>query len=624
MYETEIGLKIRVHSTSDNGIIVRDNIKFAKCYDSKYGRINHFSSWPVVYIIYNKNLKISYIGQTTDLKIRLIQHYNSGNKSDFVKNGNTRVLYIDINKANSSLSQRLEHDLIKNMDSDGLFDVKNSNAGFLRSNYYEEGNYEDMFKEIWKILCELKMARKNYNLITAEEYTNYSPYLALNNEQYLVVNEIVKEIVLHNRSNVVVKGSAGTGKTVLAIHLLKLFYAYSRQENNIISEEMLGESLDDTYQIKKFFDNIKNIKIGIIIPAANLNSTLSKYIREMVRGKERIIYDPNSAVDEVVESGKKFDILIVDETQSLVNPNFSVSNQANEKYLQHSKKLKLKVDNQLEWIYQISDRRIYFYDSEQRIRKGCIDKSVFDKKLKKTNAFIRELTNQERCINAGKDYIDIIKKIFDEKTIFDDDKIKDLKERIKKIKSYKFINYTNALKMANDVIDKNGRVLSGYSWESKEKERAKYKNEHKLVEKYGKYSKDNYDKYYQEYESENNKYFDVVIGEYKSIWNQNGCWINRETSKYETGCVYVVGGLNLDFAGVIIGKEIILGDDNMLKFVRDEFKDVGAKRNASDEEIFRFALNVYYILLTRGRNGTFVYAVDSKLQELLSKIMKTR
>ena len=35
MYETEIGLKIRVHSTSDNEIIVRDNIKFAKDYDFK-------------------------------------------------------------------------------------------------------------------------------------------------------------------------------------------------------------------------------------------------------------------------------------------------------------------------------------------------------------------------------------------------------------------------------------------------------------------------------------------------------------------------------------------------------------------------------------------------------------
>jgi hypothetical protein len=118
---------------------------------------------------------------------------------------------------------------------------------------------------------------------------------------------------------------------------------------------------------------------------------------------------------------------------------------------------------------------------------------------------------------------------------------------------------------------------------------------------------------------------DIELNGNKYRWNTtNEDWINSPTSKDEIGCIYTTQGYDLNYAGIIIGKD--LGYDPVLKKLvvrREENYDMNAKRNASDEELFEFIINVYTTICTRGMRGTYIYACDPDLREYLRKFINT-
>lgn len=611
-------------------ISIKNNISLQEKYNQEYTNVSHFVEWPVVYIIYNKKLSIAYVGQTTDLKTRLMQHYKDENKIDFRNSKNTKVLYFDIKEANLSMCINLEHLLIKYMNFDNKFKMCNGNSGITRCHYFDDDNFETTtFKAIWNKLKEIKIVNANYKTIHDNQSIKYSPYLALNNEQHMVVSDIVKEIAINNCKTIVVEGSAGTGKTAIAIHLLKLLNDYSKNINNVVNDFMVGESIDDVYKINEYFKNKKNMRIGIVFPMKYFCNVMRKNFKKIVDlNHNEYIFQPNEVADYYTKNHKKFDILIIDEAQRLTTPNFAHSNLSNAAYDKREAKLKLDKNadrSQLEWMSKISEKQIYFYDVSQRISKGDIDYNISRNKWLAANAVFKSLTIQERCISAGKEYIDILKEIFNSKTVFNENKIKKLKTRINSINKYEFINYTDIFKMTDrvkELYDKNNHncfTLSGYSWKNKNQKDFISKNN--LVSKIGEFNLENYDKYMDIFVK--NKLHNIEIGEYKNIWNGDSFWFDSETARNEVGCIHVSAGLDIEYAGVIIGKDLFLNDKDMLECNPSEFYDKNTKRNATKEELLEFILDSYYILLTRGRHGTFIYACDPKLQALLTKIMKT-
>lgn len=52
---------------------------------------------------------------------------------------------------------------------------------------------------------------------------------------------------------------------------------------------------------------------------------------------------------------------------------------------------------------------------------------------------------------------------------------------------------------------------------------------------------------------------------------------------------------------------------------RANFKDAVAKKKASDDELRKIIVNAYYVLMTRGMLGTFLYVCDPALKEYLSR-----
>jgi DUF2075 family protein len=76
----------------------------------------------------------------------------------------------------------------------------------------------------------------------------------------------------------------------------------------------------------------------------------------------------------------------------------------------------------------------------------------------------------------------------------------------------------------------------------------------------------------------------------------------------------------LNYAFVILGKDI--GYDFVEKkiIVRpDNYYDKNGKRTASYDELFTYIRNIYYVLMTRGIKGTYLYICDEDLRNYLQQ-----
>ena len=127
--------------------------------------------------------------------------------------------------------------------------------------------------------------------------------------------------------------------------------------------------------------------------------------------------------------------------------------------------------------------------------------------------------------------------------------------------------------------------------------------------------------------------FDIVLdgGEYEAKWNLS-CkevgakysWLNDPDSVNEVGCIHTCQGLDMNYCGVIIGKDLQYRDGRLVFC-----KEYNAKtdrnsgiRNADDEEAMKLIRNTYYVLLTRGMMGTYVYCEDPGLREYLKSFLR--
>ena len=114
---------------------------------------------------------------------------------------------------------------------------------------------------------------------------------------------------------------------------------------------------------------------------------------------------------------------------------------------------------------------------------------------------------------------------------------------------------------------------------------------------------------------------DITLEGKKYTWNATNCeWILRKDSINEIGCVHTTQGYDLNYVGVIFGKEIDY-DPSLNEIVINEhsFFDKNVKIGSSPEELKTFILNAYKVMLTRGIKGCYIYCCNTKLQEYLKR-----
>lgn len=372
----------------------------------------HFGlNWPVVYI--QEDSKEMYIGQTTNVYSRSKQHYDNPNRARL-----KRIHILTDEEFNLSSAYDLESLLIQYVSADGIFKLQNGNGGLVNHNYYEKEKYTAKLQTVWPKLQEKGLVKQELADIKNSEFFKYSPYKALTEDQLLVATALEKSIKKEQASVHIVHGGPGTGKSILALYLLK--------------------------HMKEHKETM-HLKIALVVPMTALRTTLQRVLRRV----------PGMGADMVIGPGdvikQKYDVLIVDESHRLrrrVNvPHYGPYDATNKK-LGFSKEA-----TQLDWIISSSKQQIFFYDKRQSVMPGDVRPVDFEK----LNAVQYELVSQMR-IDAGDDYLRFIDDLLDLKKVNDS-----------QFSNYEFKVYDDIHQMVADIKIKDSkhklaRLVAGYAW----------------------------------------------------------------------------------------------------------------------------------------------------------------
>ena len=189
-------------------------------------------------------------------------------------------------------------------------------------------------------------------------------------------------------------------------------------------------------------------------------------------------------------------------------------------------------------------------------------------------------------VKGGNDYIEFIKSILE-----GDCKGKYISEE------YELKLYTDFNRFEKDMYIKEDemgltRMVAGYSWPWVSKN--------------------------------NSSLYDIEIQGVNRKWNHcTEGWVHTPEAIDEVGCIHSIQGYDLNYAFVILGKEI--GYDKTIgKIViySDNYYDKNGKRTATDEELTDYIKNIYYVLLTRGIRGTYIYVCNNDLREYLEQYIE--
>ena len=552
------------------------------------GLINNDSlardAYPIVYILYDTKTMVAYVGESTNAIARMNNHLSHPEK----KNLNW-VYIISDESFNKSAALDIESNLIQYMTAAGDFKLLNGNGGISSHNYYQKSEYFKIFKKIWSKLSFENIRMRDLLELQNSDLYKYSPYKSLSPDQYNSILEIFKDYSSDGIKKIFVNGSAGTGKTILAIYLIKLISTLSQYELHDldIEDEALLFELD---AFKK--NNPDKLIIGLVVPMTSLRNTLKQVFKSVHGLSSNMVIGPTDVVK------KKYDFLIVDEAHRLTRRKsimgYGAFDNVNKRLgLYHTEKIDgkdvqsaEKNGNQLDWIINSSKYQLFFYDSEQSIKPADVRKESFDKIKGQNDASQITLFSQMR--SEGKnDYITFVDNLLKEKldnntTIFNNpnyelalfDDLSLMMERLQKME--------NEFGLC--------RSMSGYSWPWVSKTDANLP--------------------------------DAIIDGVKMFWNRQSIdWINSTTDVTEMGCIHTVQGYDLNYSGVIFGKEITYDKNSKkIKVIKNNYHDIKGKQALENEdELLKYIVKIYKTMMYRGIKGTYIYVCDRDLREYFEK-----
>ena len=119
--------------------------------------------------------------------------------------------------------------------------------------------------------------------------------------------------------------------------------------------------------------------------------------------------------------------------------------------------------------------------------------------------------------------------------------------------------------------------------------------------------------------------YDIEIEGTKLQWNNVHIdWINSADPKVEVGCIHTTQGYDLNYAGIIFGKEITYNRHlNRIEIIRENYHDRNGSAGIDDDERLKeYVVNIYKTIMYRGIKGTLVYACDPELRAYLRSHIK--
>ena len=399
--------------------------------------------FPVVYIIYCEDKSIAYIGETTNV-IKRVQDHLKNPEKNYLKD--IKIIFSPYFNKSSVL--HIENNLIQFIGSDDKFKLINKVEGLSNHNYYQQNLYQKTFEKIWKDLQLKKLVNKDILEIQNSDLFKYSPFKALSQSQGDAILEYFKNILNDQGNTTFFEGSAGTGKTILAVYLIKLLITNIHEIDLSENIELL-ELINLSQKVKDKIKTNDEIKIALVIPMASLRKTLKKVFKSVYGLSAKMVIGPTEVKKE------DYDLLIVDEAHRLSqrkNISYMGAFDATNKYYN----LDLKEGTQLDWIRKSSKRQIFFYDSNQSVKPSDIPKEKFD--VLKQNSTRIQLRTQMRVL-GGNDYINFVDKL-----LMQDTSLVPWNEN-----NYDLKLFSSLKEMINKLEEKEQkhglcRTISGYSW----------------------------------------------------------------------------------------------------------------------------------------------------------------
>ena len=242
-------------------------------------------------------------------------------------------------------------------------------------------------------------------------------------------------------------------------------------------------------------------------------------------------------------------------------------------------------------LFYASRVNVFFIDEDQIVTKDdYLTIDLIKKYAKKYNSEVIEeddlrLTSQFRCI-GGENYISFINSFLGY-----NDKVKKYNKKFYDLKIFDTpTEMWDAIKKKQVEYPKS-RLLSGYTkdWISR-----------------------NDDSQYD---------FIMDNGNFKMRWNKaiNCSYINDETQFDRIGCIHTIQGVDMDYAGVIIGNDLRYENGQLIfdKTKNAKTDSASGIRTVNDEDAEMMIRNTYKVLLTRAIYGTYIYCEDEGLRNYL-------
>lgn len=547
-------------------------------------------NWPVVYTLTNS--REVYVGETVNAAARMRQHLDAKEKQHLQE---VRIILDDT--FNKSACLDLESHLIRWFSGDGQLKVLNRNDGVTDANYFQRQTYREQFAHIFEQLRTEGLFTKRIPEIINSDLFKLSPFKALNTDQEVVIEDILEglfaDLATNTSSTQVIEGGPGTGKTIVAIYLLKLL-ADIRARNDVDT----GES--DT-PFSDFFAEghpqlLAGTRIGLVVPQQSLRKSVKNVFKRTPGLSEDMVLTPY----EVAKASAPFDLLVVDETHRLTQYASQAMGTLTRDFRDISQRLALPDENwqdltQIDWIIRSSRHQIFLLDEGQGVRPADVPHASLGALRTAAGNSSRgyRLLSQMR-VAAGEDYLAFARGVLSDTG----------PDAVASFSGYDLRFFDRADAMYQAILEREdeyglARLVAGYGWKWNSKGTA-----------------------------EDSGVFDIEVDGLRLCWNRTATdWINSPTSVREVGSIHTVQGYDLNYAGVIIGPELFLDRDiGRICLNRDSYFDRNGKAanklrgmTYSDDDVLVMVKNAYNVLLTRGIRGTFVYVVDPALREHLRR-----
>ena len=374
----------------------------------------------------------------------------------------------------------------------------------------------------------------------------------------------------YDKNVIIVNGGPGTGKTVIALHILA--------------------------ELAK----ISNGDRGLNILYATKSKPLLEGVKSKLRGNTKFLIQNVTGFLPAATPENTIDVLLVDEAHR-------IQKSANNQYT----KSHLRTDlPQIDTIIRASKTTIFFIDDRQAIRGVEIGSSkLIREAAERWNAHVEEctLTSQFRC-NGSDNYLNWIEQVLYNKPIESTFRESDFDFRIFDDPQEMYDN----LVIKNSVDGQTARLMAGFCWPWSQDVNA----DGDLVKdvKIGDFA--------IPWETHDKIVSARKLPKGYVKWYE---WAYKPEGIKQCGCIYTAQGFEFDYAGVIIGEDLRFDTGtNQIITDKNNCKDPVLRRNVAEANMTfdHYVRNIYRVLMTRGMKGCFVYICDLNLRNYFKSLIK--